>query len=54
MHYSTTPYTGDEDMDPGFFASVAAFFTSILFKLGSFLYLIAAAILCFDVIVLHR
>lgn len=50
----TMAYTGDEEVNHGFIASMAGFFTSILYKLGSFLYLTAAAILCLDVIVLHR
>lgn len=44
----------DEEEDPGFFVRMFQFFSSLLFKLGSLLYLAAAAILCLDVIVLHR
>lgn len=40
--------------NPGIIYRIFRFFTACLFELGSFLYLAATAILCLDVIVLHR
>lgn len=51
---TSPPSLHDNEEDLGYFGRGVQFFTSLLFKLGSFLYLAATAILCLDVIVLHR
>ena len=53
-HGQLLQFTGIPIFAPGFCWRVMSFFLGILYKLGSLFYLAATAILCLDVMILHR